>query len=44
MEMTYCEPQTSLFPTYVNRVDKKRPHKIGESEHNTYCYVTVGDH
>ncbi len=42
MEMTYSEPQTPLFPPYVNLVNKKRPLKIGESEHNTDCDVTVG--
>ncbi len=43
MEMTYCEPQTPLFPpSYVNLVQAKHHWKIGESEHNTDCYVTVG--
>ncbi len=42
MEMTYCEPQTPLFPlSYVNLVNKKDHWKIGESEHNTDCDVTV---
>ncbi len=43
MEMTYREPQTPLFPPpYVNLVNKKDHWKIGESEHNTDCDVTVG--
>ncbi len=43
MEMTYREPQTALFPpSYVNLVNKKDHWKIGESEHNTDCDVTVG--
>ncbi len=43
MEMTYSEPQTPLFsPSYVNLVNKKDHWKIGESEHNTDCDVTVG--
>ncbi len=43
MEMTYSEPQTPLFPpSYVNLVNKKTHWKIGESEHNTDCDVTVG--
>ncbi len=43
MEMTYSEPQTPLFPpSYVNFVNKKDHWKIGESEHNTDCDVTVG--
>ncbi len=36
------EPQTPLFPPpYVNLVNKKDLWKIGESEHNTDCDVTV---
>ncbi len=42
MEMTYREPQTPLFPSYVNLVNKKDQWKIGESEHNSDCDVTVG--
>ncbi len=43
MEMTYREPQTPLFPpSYVNLVNTKDHWKIGESEHNTDCDVTVG--
>ncbi len=44
MEMTYREPQNPLFPrSYVNLVNKKKEHwKIGKSEHNTDCDVTVG--
>ncbi len=43
MEMTYSEPQTPLFPpSYVDLVNKKDHWKIGESEHNTDCDVTVG--
>ncbi len=42
MEMTYCEPQTPLFPPYVNLVNTKDHWKIGESEHNTDCDFTVG--
>ncbi len=43
MEVTYSEPQTPLFPpSYVNLVNKKDHWKIGESEHNTDCDVTVG--
>ncbi len=42
MEMTYREPQTPLFPPYVNLVNAKDHRKIGESEHNTDCDVTVG--
>ncbi len=43
MEMSYSEPQTPLFPpSYVNLVNKKDHWKIGESEHNTDCDVTVG--
>ncbi len=43
MEMTYSEPQTPLFPpSYVNLVNAKDHWKIGESEHNTDCDVTVG--
>ncbi len=47
MEMTYCEPQTQLFPpSYVNLVNAKDHwrirQKIGESEHNTDCDITVG--
>ncbi len=43
MEITYSEPQTPLFPpSYVNPVNKKDHWKIGESEHNTDCGVTVG--
>ncbi len=34
MEMTYSEPQTPVFPPYVNLVNKKDHWKIGESEHN----------
>ncbi len=35
MEMTYCEPQTPLFPPpYVNLVNAK--------EHNSACDVAVG--
>ncbi len=42
MEMTYSEPQTPLFPpSYVNLVNKKYHWKIGKSEHNTDCDVTV---
>ncbi len=41
--MTYSEPQTPLFPpSYVNLVNAKDHWKIGESEHNTDCDVTVG--
>ncbi len=41
--MTYSEPQTPLFrPSYVNLMNKKDSWKIGESERNTDCYVTVG--
>ncbi len=39
MEMTYSEPQKTLFPPYVNLVNKKDHWKIGESEHNTDCDV-----
>ncbi len=43
MEMTYREPQTPLFPPpYVNLVHAKDQWKIGESEHNNDCDVTVG--
>ncbi len=43
MEITYSEPQTPLFPpSYVNLENKKDHWKIGESEHNTECDVTVG--
>ncbi len=43
MEMTYSETQTPLFPpSYVNLVNAKDHWKIGESEHNTDCDVTVG--
>ncbi len=43
MEMTYSEPQTPLFPPpYVNLVNAKDHWKLGESEHNTDCDVTVG--
>ncbi len=43
MEMTYREPQTPLFPpSYVNLVNAKDHWKIGQSEHNTDCDVTVG--
>ncbi len=43
MEMTYREPQTPLFPpSYVNLLNKRDHWKIGESEHNTDCDVTVG--
>ncbi len=43
MEMAYREPQTPLFPPpYVNLVNAKDHWKIGESEHNTDCDVTVG--
>ncbi len=43
MEMTYCEPQTPLFlPPHVNFVNKNALWKIGESEHDTDCDVTVG--
>ncbi len=42
MEMTYSEPQTPLFPPYVNLVNAEDHWKIGESEHNTDCDVTVG--
>ncbi len=38
--MTYSEPQTPLFPPYVNLVNKKDHWKIGELEHNTDCDVT----
>ncbi len=41
MEMTYSEPQTPLFPSYVNLVQAKDHWKIGESEHNTDCDVIV---
>ncbi len=41
MEMTYSEPQTPLFPPYVNLVNAKDHWKIGESEHNTDRDVTV---
>jgi len=42
MEMTYHEPHTPLFPpSYVNHVNAKGCWKIGESEHNTDCDVTV---
>ncbi len=37
MEMKYREPQTQLFPPYVNLVNAKDHWKIGESEHNTDC-------
>ncbi len=40
--MTYREPQTPLFPPYVNLVNAKDHRKIGESEHNTDCDVTIG--
>ncbi len=36
------EPQTPMFPPYVNLVNAKDHWKIGESEHNTDCDVTVG--
>ncbi len=43
MEMTYSEPQTPLFPpSHVNLMNAKGHWKIGESEHNTDCDVTVG--
>ncbi len=43
MEMTYSELQTPLFPpSYVNVENKKDHWKIGESEHNTDCDVTLG--
>ncbi len=42
MEITHSEPQTPLFPPYVNIVNKKDHWKIGETEHNTDCDVTVG--
>ncbi len=42
MEVTYPEPQTSLFRPYVNLVNAKDHWKIGESEHNTACDVTLG--
>ncbi len=41
MEITHSEPQTPLFP-HVNLVNKKDHWKIGETEHNTDCDVTVG--
>ncbi len=42
MEITYSEPQTPLFPPYVNHMNNKDHWKIGESEHNTDYDVTVG--
>ncbi len=42
MKMTYSEPQTLLFPPYVNLVNKKDHWKVVELEHNTDCEVTVG--
>ncbi len=42
MKMTYREPQTPLFPPYVNLVNAKYHWKIGESEQNTDFGVTVG--
>ncbi len=43
MEMTHSEPQAPLFPpSYVNLVHAKDHWKIGESEHNTDCDITVG--
>ncbi len=43
MEMTYHQPQTPLFPPpYVKLVNAKDHWKIGESERNTSCDVTVG--
>ncbi len=41
MEITCHETQTPLFPPYVNFMNKKDHWKIGESEHNTDCDVTV---
>ncbi len=42
MEMTYHEPQTPLCPpSNVNLVNAKDHWKIGESEDNTDCDVTV---
>ncbi len=40
--MTYHEPQTPLFPPYVNLVRAKDHWKRGESQRNTDCDVTVG--
>ncbi len=43
IETTYLEPQTPLFPpSYVNLVNPKDHWKIGKSEHNTNCDITVG--
>ncbi len=42
MEIKYSEPQTLFPPSYVNLVHAKDHWKIGESEHNTNCDVTVG--
>ncbi len=33
--MTFSEPQTPLFPPYVNLMIKNDQWKTGESEHNT---------
>ncbi len=42
MEMTYREPQTTLFPLRVNLVRERDHWKRGESQHNTYCHIAVG--
>ncbi len=40
--MTFSEPQTPLFPPYVNLMIKNDHWKTGESEHNADCDATVG--